>query len=600
MGSHDRQGDTRPAIRRRVAGRHSRTSPRTWNAVALAFLFAALGDVTRAQAQRLDPHPALHRGQLPVRDSLRYLAEAHRAQSAFERYRRANLPRRQPSDVKPCDVKIGRFCYWHNPGDRPVEEPPKIIRARDQLIRTLGALNERSRADRWISGERVRYLVEAGYDSSAIVASRECWSAQWWCNTLHGFALHAAQRYEDAGAMFDSALAAMPQSERCAWRDVSLLLTDDDRARYVKLPCDSPERNEFERRFWQLADPSYVIPGNDRRTEHFARMLLVTLAPTAQNAYGLSWGDDLRELTIRYGTPITYSTTWGTWPGSAAPLVGHEREPSYHFAALDAASDIARWDVRAEQARERYSPVYMDSLTDLDAQFGMFRRGDSALVVAIYAKTGDSSTLRDLDAALGVTDSKSVAVSTSDTMGVANVRTVRAPWKGVVVGVEQYNAQARQAQRARRWLAPPNAPEGAPHLSTLLFYDGTDTSAVTSLQDAIRRARTSEVLKETRKLGVYWEVYDTTAANDSTVSVAMTVTRTDGGILKWFAQTLHLTPRDAPLAISWHDIRGDGGLSYRSVVLDLAQLAPGTYRVDLAVGPDDARRTVSSREILLR
>jgi len=137
-------------------------------------------------------------------------------------------------------------------------------------------------------------------------------------------------------------------------------------------------------------------------------------------------------------------------------------------------------------------------------------------------------------------------------------------------------------------------------LSTLLFYDGADTSAVASLQDAIRRATTSDELRTSRKLGVYWEVYDTTAADDSAMAVSLTVTRTDGGLLKWLSQTLHLSPHDSPLAVGWHDVRGSGGLSYRSVVLDLSQLASGRYRVDLAVGPDDARRTVTSREIRLR
>jgi hypothetical protein len=345
---------------------------------------------------------------------------------------------------------------------------------------------------------------------------------------------------------------------------------------------------------------------------------------------------------MRYGTPLSYSTSWTPWSFSAAPLIGHEREPSYHFAALDATSDIVRWDVHADQARERYAPTYIDSLVDLDAQFGMFRRGDSALIVAVYADSSHAD-----DAALGIMDFTSVAVAHRDSSDGTRVRMTRSSWKGLVVGVERYDPRKRHAHRARRWLAPPIAAPGAPEISTLFFYNGADTSAVTSLRDAIGRAVTSDVLSGTRKLGVYWEVYDagaragadapaadggetdvvvatvrsvddssrvvsldTTmadsllpepaavarAAQDTAVAVALTVTRMDGGgIRKWLAQALRISPKDSPLAIGWHDVPGGEGVSYRSVVLDLAQLPAGIYRVELAIGG-----TTTVREIQIR
>jgi len=581
---------------------------------------------------------------LAPRDSLRYLDAARHAQAVFERYRYDHLPRGMPSDAKPCDETIGRFCYWHSADDTTVAEPSSITRARDQLLRILDALSQRSRADDWIAGQRVRYLIEAGYDSTALVASRACWSAAWWCGVLRGFVLHAAERYAQAEIVFDSALAAMPADEQCRWTDISLIVSDEDRDRYKAWPCGSPERLAFEQRFWQLADPSYIIPGNDRRTEHFSRVLLAVLSATARNPYGLPWGDDLRELLIRYGTPLSYSTSWRPWTMEAAPLIGHEREPSYHFAAVGASTDVAHWDVYAEQARERYAPPYMDSLVTLDAQFGMFRRGDSAIVVAVYADTNHRSTT-----ALGFTDvggsgavaqrDRGHATTTRDSTGHAaiardtiaqdtttrdttahaapshdssatdsahhaphldrprntQIRMVRAPWKGLVVGVETYDDKTRKAMRARRWLAPPVPGEHAPQVSTLFFFDGSDTSAVGSLREAIDRAMTTDRVGPSRTLGVYWEVYD-----DSATAVSLTVTRTDRGLFKWLSQTLRLSPHDSPLAIHWHDIPGAGGISYRSVVLDLHELPAGTYRVDLSVGPDEQHATMTSRDVVLR
>jgi hypothetical protein len=444
-------------------------------------------------------------GALSARDSLRILRDAHDAQFHFEVFRRQELPRTPPEDVPTCEMTIGRMCYWTEPEhEEPIPEPGSIRRARAKLVATLARLAERSRADPWIAGERVRYLVESGDDSAAAVAARECWAAKWWCGALLGFALHSGGHYEEAEAAFDSALAAMPHDERCRWTDISLLLDDDERDAYLKLPCDA--RDSTEKRFWALAQPSYVVRGNDRRTEHFSRYLLAELSKDAENAYGMTWGDDLRELMIRYGQSTWYTTTWPDPVGRTSGAVGHDREPSYHFAAIRGSGDSVHWDVRVKGARERYSPPYIDSLVDLDAQFAMMKRGDSALVVVVYADSiGSAHTV------LGVASDAPVARVAGDTSLAIRIRRARAAWRGIVAGVEWYDPAHRRDSRARTWLAPPVAPAGAPALSTLLFFAGDTASSVSTLDQALEHALTANELRAgERMLGLYWEVYGTT------------------------------------------------------------------------------------------
>lgn len=475
------------------------------DALAAVLTLAVLVPAAALRAQHA-PGPGLAdlSGALSPRDSLRILREAHDAQFHFEVYRRQELPRTPPEDVPACEMTIGRMCYWSEPEhEEPVAEPGSIRRARAKLIGTLSRLAERSRADEWIVGERVRYLVESGDDSAATVAARECWAAKWWCGALLGYAQHSGGHYAEAEATFDSALAEMPHDVRCKWTDISLLLDDGERDAYLKLPCDA--RDSTEKRFWALAQPSYVVRGNDRRTEHFSRYLLAELSKDAENAYGMPWGDDLRELMIRYGESSWYTTAWPDEFGRTTGAVGHDRQPSYHFVPIRGSGDSVHWDVRGKGARERYSPPYIDSLVDLDAQFAMLKRGDSALVVAVYADSvGSAHTV------LGVASDAPVARVAGDTSLAIRIRRARSAWRGIVAGVEWYDPDHHRDSRARAWIAPPVAPPGAPELSTLVFFAGDTAASVGTLDQALEHALTANELRAgDRLLGLYWEVYGT-------------------------------------------------------------------------------------------
>src|SRR5438552_461639 len=80
---------------------------------------------------------------------------------------------------------------------------------------------------------------------------------------LVGYTAHAAEDYLAAEAAYDRALLAMSPEQRCRWTDVTLLLPAAPAA-YRALDCVA--RDSVERRFWWLADPLYLTPGNERRS----------------------------------------------------------------------------------------------------------------------------------------------------------------------------------------------------------------------------------------------------------------------------------------------------------------------------------------------
>ena len=560
--------------------------------------------------------PATVRSQLARSDSLRILSAGHAAQSSFERSRREMLPRLGDDDAHPCETVVGRMCHWQEEADDddPPAEPRAITRLRRELIGTLAHLNAVSPGDNWIAGERIRYMIEDGEDSAAVNLARSCSPPRWYCNVLRGYALHESERYTDADAEFDSALAEMPSVERCRWNDISMLLDDGEREKYDLIPCG--QRDSVERRFWELAQPSFAVGGNDRRTEHFSRVFLADLAQSATNTYGLVWGPDMRELLIRYGEPAWYSVPWtGPFVTHTTPI-GHDRVPSFQFAPVTD-GDSVTWDAHAQIARERYAPPYLDSITDLDAQFAMMKRGDSAAVFAVYRDTTSSL------AVLGIADVPGDTAFDSDE-GI-HTRRARAAWKGVMVGMEEFDGPRRRDARARTWLAPPPHVPGAPDMSTLLMFTADTSVQVTTLGEALSHALVSSQLRGTRRLGLYWEIYDTVRDSSNTDSVmhdaadtqqiarhdstgnasgdssgtVVTVTRVDGGIVHAISEALHITPRDSPFAVRWHDSQS-GAVTTHTVVLDLSQLPPGTYKISVSAGPDDAHRTETSREIVLR
>ena len=114
----------------------------------------------------------------------------------------------------------------------------RVQQARDLLIASLAALDERKPSDAWITGQRVRFLVDQGSATAAVEVARQCSAERVWCAQLLGFALHAAGDYRGADSAFDAATAAMSPKDRCKWISAELLLDEDGRSAYGHMNCD--------------------------------------------------------------------------------------------------------------------------------------------------------------------------------------------------------------------------------------------------------------------------------------------------------------------------------------------------------------------------
>lgn len=536
-------------------------------------------------------------------DSAALLSHARRAQVDFERIRMFLLPAGFSHAGERCDARIGRFCYWSDGTDShaPVE-PARIGVERTHLLAVLDSAAHTLPGDGWVVGQRVRYLIEAGRTLDAAIAAQDCRADSWWCAALEGLAWHAAGDAEAAERMFRSALELMSGDERCRWTDLSDLLGEPLRRRYRALSCD--ERSGFESRVWWLAQPLWSRAGNDRRTEHYARLTLAHLLAHARSPYG-SWGDDERELTVRYGWPLAWERDDGGVRSMREPVaIGHEPEPSYHFVpdartfdALSPGDEPSAQGIELQAALERYAPAYAARFSVLEPEFATFRRGESTLVVASYDVSEDTlyrHTTREAALVLARDAWSSPVVVRRPDAAPSGVLVAEAPWQPAWLALELQAPEAGAAARARE-RPPALVPSGgAVTLSGILPFEASD-SLPADLVAALVRAHIGGVGRGER-IGLYWEAYGLASGED--ISTAVTVTPERHGWLRRVAATLRLARQKGSVRVEWREAtRLEQGRAARALVVDLAGLPAGRYRIDIAVTPAGRAAATTSRRL---
>src|SRR5688572_2555484 len=559
--------------------------------LGLVCLTPAIG--TAPDAQVLEVRPATPPAATSSVDILRT------AQEGFETLRRRRAPVMSVrSGPDRCDERVGRFCYWYDEDSpAPPDEPDQIRDARSRLIEQIDSIGRQFPNDRWVSGQRVRYLTEAGRYDEAVRAAQACTSREWWCYALRGFAFHVAGRFEQADSAYEGAIRLMSQSERCAWRDMKFLLDDEQLKWYREQNC--ARRLPMEQRVWWLARPMLSGNGNDARTEYYSRLMMAHFVEDAPSAYAMGFDFDERELTLRYGWPIawTRSPAGNLVVGAEPSLVGHERIPAHPFlparGVLDnpASSDSAGWRSKGiPPVRARYSPVYAKRLIPLEHQSALFRRGDSAMVLVAWSVSGDEQLraavdAKELSAAMVLTrgEEKDAVVVRSESPQRRGTLSARSAWGSMLLSVEVGSAKRQTLARARYGVRRTDAPQSRIQVSDIVLfepYDGMPTSA----EEVLPHMRTSERLPAGSKVGIFWEAYDTDPTGEG-LEVNITVApenRSGGGWLSRGLRALRRVREAQPVSVGLRDVSARGSpVTARSVEVDLSTLTPGRYLLQL-------------------
>ncbi len=530
---------------------------------------------------------------------------ARRAQADFERFRLENLPSANTGRPPKCDEQVGNVCYWYNDkGPLPPREPAVIRQHEDQLIAMLDTVAIHAPDDRWAVEQRVRYLAESGRLDSAYAAAKECKVGGWWCDVLEGFSLHLLGRYAAADSVYNHALGLMLQRERCDWRNIDMLIDDDTRQQYQRFTCGDPKREAFENRAWFFARTLYSLDGNDSRTEHYARKTMEMMLRDAPGVTVTDSQEDDLELMLRFGWPRAWGVSMvssqregGFSMGMPRPgggqrsvvreVTSYEPVPAYRYVPPGfvlndpAQSDSSNWRLQLPPVIARYAPAYAISLTPLEHQKAVFRRGDTALVVMAYdARVTKQLAGGKLTAALVVTPSDKPAdygkiVHDAPETGVLMAK---APWGPLLMSAEVYAPSRFAVARARYGVSPPFAVGTRVTLSDLLFYKPYGTFPATAEQ-AAPHAVPTERLMANEKLGVYWEAYGTDP-NGEKMKISLTVVREaeESNSIGKKSKTA------TPVIVSVEDLSARASsISPRAIELDISTLKKGAYIVELEI-----------------
>lgn len=554
--------------------------------------------MSSAQADSL-PQP------LSAADSVAVLKQARRAQRDFESRRFMLLPIVHSAGSR-CDVRVGRWCYWQDDAEEAPEEPKKIGDLRDRFLGKLASLAARAPGDRWISGQRVRYLSEARRGTDAVAVARECRAEPSWCASLAVIGYRAAGDIPAADSALSIALAAMSPEERCAALDIEPLIEGTFRDRYRAARCS--ERDSLTARWLWLTRGSYADSSNEVRVEIFSRRLFAQLASESTSPYGPITGPDLRDLVLRYG----WSEAWGrSEPGSGlfdqGTAVGFDGPHTFALAPDDGAlADLSSIGdppkLRSDPTARARFPIHGTvTLGGLAHRLALFRRGDSTLAIAAYDASADTA-MRGVDSARTafalLRDEHTPPVVARAVHGTRGIVTAMAPWRPALVAVELRDSASSRAARARIGVPLGDTVSGRVGLSDLLLF-AADSDLATTLDSVVSRAIIDGRIPSGAKLGIFWEMYGLDQGERVTASVGLIPD--ESGFLRRAAERAHLVEPRTPVHLRWEDApEVSGSVGGRILTLGLDGVAEGSYTVELTLSVEGqpTRRAESRVQIV--
>lgn len=575
----------------------------------------------------LSLEPALSQGAVDrlQADSSRVLRDARRAQEDFERFRENRIPAERMERGGRCDEPIGRFCLtFGRDGDTPPPigmAPRPVQEARVELLDHLAEAAQTIPGDRWILGQRVRYLVESGDVFQARTVAERCVSDAWWCAAMLGWVLHEDGDFVDAAEAFEAALAEMPVSERSRWTGESYLLERDGRRALEA--GDEAAQASIRTLLWRLSDPLFMIPGNDRWTAHMGRLAQARVLEDAWNPFGLPWDIDLEEVLLRYGWAMGWERSQGALQARAltthsmvARLDPDRRRYLPMGEDLDAFPFTEDDALRVLEGRqtEGYTPRYAPFVENLGSQTARFRRGDEIFVLHAFAADSDRDRARwdgeeenlprDLRTALFLLPLEGPIVEASPTP-VEEGRTLRDIWsayipagESYILSLEAFSRIERRSWRTRRGIPPLPAPREGISVSDPVFLSAAVDDLPATLDEAMEDMLPTVRFTAGNRIRIGWEVYG--IPEGASASVALGIERAEQSLARRIGQFLRVIEAPAPVVIRWDDgVPEDPGVIFRAVDLQMPALEPGRYDLYLEIQVGDAEPAVTRRRFVL-
>jgi hypothetical protein len=361
--------------------------------------------------------------------------------------------------------------------------------------------------DDWVTGHRIGLHIKTGELDRALELAQACRAADWWCAALLGFVQHERGEVEASERAFDEALSRMPEETRCAWvSEVSAF--ERHLGAWTQSRSEACEEHaETSRTLWWLSNPLFMEPGNDRRTEHFSRLVQLQFHDETLHLHGAFCHPAHRWSVIVFGFP---PTRWSY----AAPFDPFDRGPGMRFVpgrdlvADPFASREEDWLLRAREPEERYAVPRWSVLHPLPAQVALFRRPGGLHVAAASELRGHPlEGAAGLRTAIALSESPDVppTVLPFPEPGVPGLFATSLAPAPLLLSMEAVGDEDEAGRSRWGHELAPAAPGGLALSDPLLF--AWEEGVEETLEAVVPRMLGTSAVRAEAELGVFWEIY---------------------------------------------------------------------------------------------
>lgn len=521
----------------------------------------------------------------------------------------------------------------------PAKSLDRIREKRAAILSMLEDAAKMDPANVWVFGQRIRLSVDQKeYARAAVIAAEECRQSRAVCAMLEGYVSAASGNRKGAEAAFTYAAAAMTPAERCGYLDATVFFDPTDRLQYEQMPC--AQHMPLDDRFWWLADPLWIRPGNERLAVHLERqallMLKSSLTADEHFDYRVKFGGaSVAEMLLRYGWPsVSFyhrqeHENHNGWLGfrDSASNASHEYfRPRYHttpplavvsdpttLAGPELADIAPPWIERKKSFDEFWWPLEHFArpgpIVAVDYQAALFRRMAGPLIAV--AADPRSQRLRTpelaryttaLVAMRGPADTaRSSTTPTKLEPTGATVATLRLRPGQQVVSTEILDLENDSATTARARFSV-KAPPGLDSLArgeigisdaVLFAAPASDQAMPVSANDAVERMLPSTNLGALDRVGIFVELYGL-AAGESTEVTLSVIGQDQPGFLRRLGAKVGVGEASAGSFLArWEagkpgtsegKMTIDGAVvNTRAIIINVSNLRAGLYAMEISV-----------------
>ncbi len=118
---------------------------------------------------------------------------------------------------------------------------------------------------------------------------------------LRAYLGHRTKDYRKADEYYGRAFDLMPLEERKTYEDVELLLSEEQKKEYAQL--DEEKKTKFNERFWTSIDPDPSTEINERKLEHYSRIVYSDINFSVPSLKVRGCASDRGRMCIKFGEP---------------------------------------------------------------------------------------------------------------------------------------------------------------------------------------------------------------------------------------------------------------------------------------------------------